>query len=132
MCRSSFNFKAKTLFYASKDHIFNIFHSFIVKYLITFSGGVDYDDNIVYCTFPAGNVPTPLVNNRVIIYEDTVDEDRQIFFVLLQVESATHQNRVKLATSITRCNIDDNDGENFNFFHFTPNFSNFTLLCLKE
>ena len=101
--------------------------------MITFSGGVDYNDSIVYCTFPAGkDEPTQLVDNRVVIYDDTVDEDRQFFFVLLQVESATHQNRVKLATSITKCNIDDNDGENFNFFHFTPLFSNFTLLCLKE
>ena len=89
--------------------------------MITFSGGVDYDDSIVYCTFPAGNV-MQLVNNRVVIYDDTVDEDRQFFFVLLQVESATHQNRVKLATSITKCSIDDNDGENFNFFHFTSTF----------
>ena len=89
--------------------------------MITFSGGVDYDDSIVYCTFPAGNVPTQLVNNRVVIYDDTVDEDRQFFFVLLQVESATHQNRVRLITPITKCNIDDNDGENLSFFlQFTP------------
>ena len=88
--------------------------------MITFSGGVDYDDSIVYCTFPAGNV-MQLVNNRVVIYDDTVDEDRQFFFVLLQVESATHKSRVKLITSITKCNIDDNDGENLRFFlQFTP------------
>ena len=99
--------------------MFNICHSFIMKCMITFSGGVDYNDSVIYCTFPAGNV-TQLVDNRVVIYDDTVDEDRQFFFVLLQVESATHQNRVKLATSITKCNIDDNDGENLNFFHFTP------------
>ena len=111
---------------------FNIYHSFIMKCMITFSGGVDYDDSIVYCTFPAGDV-TPLVNNRVVIYDDTVDEERQFFFVLLQVESATNKNRVKLITSITKCNIDDNDGENLKFlFYFTSHVSNSTLLCLKE
>ena len=104
-----------------------------MKCVITFSGGVDYDDSIIYCTFPAGNVPTQQVNNRVVLYDDTVDEDRQFFFVLLQVESATNKNRVKLITSITKCNIDDNDGENLKkIFNFTSHVSNFTLLCLKE
>ena len=98
-----------------------------MKCMITFSGGVDYNDSIVYCTFPAGNV-TPFVNNQVVIYDDTVDEDRQFFFVHLQVESATHQNRVNLATSITKCNIDDNDGENLNFSPLYPNTS-LILLC---
>ena len=102
--------------------------------MITFSGGVDYDDSIVYCTFPAGDgEPTQLVNNRVVINDDTVDEDRQFFFIILQVESATNKSRVNLATSITKCNIDDNDGENLNFFSILPqHFSNFTLLCVKK
>ena len=104
-----------------------------MKFMITLSGGVDYDDSIVFCTFPAGNVPTQQVNNQVVIYDDTVDEERQFFFVLLQVESATNKNRVRLTTSITKCNIDDNDGENLKFlFYFTSHVSNFTLLCLKE
>ena len=83
-----------------------------MKCMITFSGGVDYDDSIVYCTFPAGNISTQQVNNQVVVYDDTVDEERQFFFILLQVESATNKSRVKLTTSITKCNIDDNDGEN--------------------
>ena len=111
--------------------MFNICHSFIMKCMITFSGSVDYNDSIVYCTFPAGNV-TQLVNNQVNIYDDTVDEDSQFFFVLLEVQNATHQNRVKLATSITKCRIDDNDGENMIFLILPQHVSNFTLLCLKE
>ena len=70
---------------------------------------------LFFCIFPAGNVPTQQVNNRVVIYDDTVDEESQFFFVLLEVESATNKNRVRLITSITKCNIDDNDGEYLTF-----------------
>ena len=83
--------------------------------MIAFSGGVDYDDSIVYCTFLA-NSSMSQVNNRVDIYDDTIDEIRQFFFIHLEVRSATNKSRVNLTTSITKCYIYDNDGKNFLFY----------------
>ena len=108
----------------------NIYSS-IMKLMIIFSGGVDYNDTIIKCIFPAG-VSTPQVSNRVEIIDDTIDEDRQFFFVLLEVESASNMNRVKLTTSITKCNIIDNDGEDLIFSFDSNTFLMFTLLYKSE
>ena len=110
--------------------IINIYSS-IMKLMITFSGGVDYNDTIIKCIFPAG-VSTPQVSNRVEIIDDTIDEDRQFFLVLLEVESATNKDRVKLTNSITKCNINDNDGEDLIFSFDTNTFLMFTLLYKSE
>ena len=96
--------------------------------MITFSGGVDYNDTIIKCIFPAGD-SMPQVSNRVEIIDDTIDEDRQFFFILLEVESATNKDRVKLTNKITKCNINDNDGEDL-IFSFDSKL--FILLCLKN
>ena len=79
--------------------------------MITFSGGIDYNETILECVFLSGNISMPQVNNQVGIYDDTIDEDRQFFFIHLEVKSATNKSRVKLTTPITKCNINDNDGE---------------------
>ena len=99
--------------------------------MITFSGGVDYDDSIVYCTFLA-NSSMPHVNNRVDIYDDTIDENRQFFFIHLEVKSATNRSRVKLTTSITKCYIYDNDGKSLTLLFYSNNSLILTVLCLKE
>ena len=100
--------------------------------MITFSGGVDYNETIIECVFPAGNISMRQVSKRVDIYDDTIDEALQFFFVLLEVKSATNKNRVKLTTPITKCNINDNDGEVFIFSFYSNMFQNFTVLCLKR
>ena len=51
------------------------------------------------------------VNGDVEIIDDSVDEVRQFFFVILKVLNATNTDRINLTSRYIECNIDDNDGE---------------------
>ena len=128
MCISSFNFNARYLNILLNIIFKNIFSS-IMKCMITFSGGADYNETIIECVFPAGNISMQQLSKRVDIYDDTIDEDRQFFFIVLEVKSATNKSRVKLTTPITKCNINDNDGE-FLYFHFTLTCLKISLCCV--